>query len=123
MKHRIYRRKSAEFEQGKYVLYWMQQAQRCRYNAALEYAEGIARKAKIPLLVVFILSDNIPDANLRHYNFMLRGLADVGKELNEHMHSFQIMFGNAEEIIPILARDALELVLDQIGRASCRERV
>ncbi|MFO7904562.1 MAG: deoxyribodipyrimidine photolyase, partial [Pirellulaceae bacterium] len=58
----------------KYVLYWMQQSQRADLNHALEYAIGRANEVKQPLLVVFGLMDDYPEANERHYRFMLAGL-------------------------------------------------
>ena len=64
-------------ECGAYVLYWMQQAQRATYNHALEYASEQANRLQQPLLVGFGLMDDYPEANLRHYTFMLQGLQDV----------------------------------------------
>ena len=37
---------------GRYVLYWMQAAQRAEYNHALEYAVFRANQLKLPLVVV-----------------------------------------------------------------------
>jgi len=59
---------------GKYVLYWMQQSQRAEDNHALEATIEVANLVDLPLLVVFGLTDAYPDANLRHYTFMLEGL-------------------------------------------------
>ena len=51
---------------GRYVLYWMQQAQRAELNHALEYAVHRANELRLPLLVAFGLTDGYPEANLRH---------------------------------------------------------
>ena len=59
---------------GKYVLYWMQAAQRAEYNHALEYSIRIANKHKLPVVVLFGITDSYPEANLRHYYFVLEGL-------------------------------------------------
>ena len=66
---------------GKYVLYWMQAAQRVEYNHALEYSIRKANELKKPVLVFFGITEDWPDANQRHYYFMLEGLKKVGKAL------------------------------------------
>ncbi|MHC4208013.1 MAG: deoxyribodipyrimidine photo-lyase, partial [Planctomycetota bacterium] len=66
---------------GKYVLYWMQAAQRAEYNHALEYAIRTANKLKKPVLVFFGITENWPEANQRHYHFMLEGLKEVQETL------------------------------------------
>ena len=68
---------------GDYVLYWMQQSQRAEYNHALEYAIGQANTLGQGVLVGFGLMDDYPDANLRHYTFMLEGLRDTQSSLAE----------------------------------------
>ena len=59
---------------GRYVLYWMQAAQRAACNHALEHAIALADRHGLPLVVGFGLMDGYPEANLRHYAFMLEGL-------------------------------------------------
>jgi deoxyribodipyrimidine photo-lyase len=66
---------------GKYVLYWMQQSQRAECNHALEYAIQEANRLKCGLLVAFGLTDSYPEANLRHYAFMLEGLRETKNRL------------------------------------------
>ncbi len=66
---------------GNYVLYWMQAAQRAEYNHALEYAISQANKIGKPVVVFFGITENFPDANQRHYYFMLEGLKEVRKDL------------------------------------------
>mmetsp|Transcript_15957 Transcript_15957/g.23292 ORF Transcript_15957/g.23292 Transcript_15957/m.23292 type:complete len:112 (-) Transcript_15957:39-374(-) len=43
---------------GKYVLYWMQESVRSRYNHALEYAVERANEVKAPLLAVYGLTNH-----------------------------------------------------------------
>ena len=64
-----------------YVVYWMQCSQRTEYNHALEYAIMQANELKKLLVVYFGLTDNFPEANERHYYFMLEGLKEVKTEL------------------------------------------
>jgi len=66
-----------------YVLYWMQQAQRAEFNHALEYAIREANRLQLPLLAVFGITQRYPDANVRHYSFMLEGLKKTQTELAE----------------------------------------
>ncbi|HSM74552.1 MAG TPA: deoxyribodipyrimidine photo-lyase, partial [Desulfobacterales bacterium] len=68
---------------GRYVLYWMQQAQRAADNHALEYAIFRANRLKLPVVVGFGLTDAYPEANLRHYTFMLEGLVETAAALAE----------------------------------------
>lgn len=66
---------------GSHVLYWMQAAQRAQCNHALEYAVREANRLGQPLLVVFGLSADFPEANERHYRFLLEGLAETQQGL------------------------------------------
>ena len=68
---------------GRYVLYWMQAAQRERYNHALEYAVERANDLNKPVVVVFGLTAAFPEANERHYRFMLEGLRETQEALRD----------------------------------------
>jgi deoxyribodipyrimidine photo-lyase len=68
---------------GQYVLYWMQASQREDTNHALEFAIGEANARNLPVLVYFGLTADYPEANLRHYSFMLEGLAETRARLEE----------------------------------------
>lgn len=73
-KERVQHLNGKSLRSGDYVLYWMQSSQRAEYNHALEYAVQRANDLGQRLLVVFGLTDDYPEANLRHYAFMLEGL-------------------------------------------------
>ena len=66
---------------GDYVIYWVQQAQRAEINPALEYAVYRANQLDLPVIAVFGLTASYPEANLRHYRFMLQGLQDLEQGL------------------------------------------
>jgi len=68
-------------KKGEFVLYWMQASQRAEHNHALEFAIEQANELKLPVIVYFGLTDTFPEANERHYCFMLEGLRDVRKAL------------------------------------------
>lgn len=66
-----------------FVLYWMQASQRARFNHALEYAAREADELKVPLVVGFGLDEDYPEANARHFAFMLQGLEETETALRE----------------------------------------
>ncbi|HVT88851.1 MAG TPA: deoxyribodipyrimidine photo-lyase [Tepidisphaeraceae bacterium] len=98
---------------GRYVVYWMQQSQRTQFNHALEYAVTRANELSQPLVVCFGLMDNYPDANERHYAFMLQGLADVAVQLKRRGIKFVLKHGQPDEVAIHYARDASLLVCDR----------
>src|ERR687894_3182715 len=83
---------------GDYVLYWMQQSQRAGDNHALEYAVQRANDLDCRLLVTFGLTDDYPEANLRHYAFMLEGLADVEEALGKRGIKFVVRRGSPDDV-------------------------
>ncbi|MBL8027218.1 MAG: deoxyribodipyrimidine photo-lyase [Fibrobacteres bacterium] len=99
--------------QGKYVVYWMQQSQRVRYNHALAYAIELANKHNLPLITVFGLTANFPEANVRHYDFMLRGLADVEISLKKIGIPFVVQFGAPDDVALRCSRGAAAVVVDR----------
>jgi len=80
-KSRIHMLKKSAPKKGRYVLYWMQQSQRAEYNHALAYAVGQADELEQGVLVLFALMDDYPEANRRHYAFMLEGLLETRNAL------------------------------------------
>ena len=98
---------------GRYVLYWMQQSQRASWNPALEHAIGLANGAGLPVLVAFGLMDDYPEANLRHYRFMLEGLRETAATLRERGIGFVIRRGAPAEVAVALAEDAALVVCDR----------
>lgn len=112
MKERIIRHKTAATPRGGYVLYWMQQAQRIHYNPAFDYAVAEAMRMKMGLIVCFVISAEIPEANIRHYRFMIEALPEIAVELIPKKIPFHILLGKPEELIPKLAQKARLLVLD-----------
>lgn len=97
----------------KYIIYWMQASQRTQYNHALEKSKKLAKKYKKPLIVFFGITDNFPDANIRHYTFMLQGLKEVKKNLEKQNISFIIQHVSPEKQIIKIARKASILLTDQ----------
>lgn len=100
-------------ETGAYVLYWMQEAQRARGNAALELAIRAANKYGLPVVVCFGLMDGYPEANARHYTFMLEGLADCARALQARRIAFVVRRGNPLDIALDMSRSASAIVCDR----------
>jgi len=102
--------------QGRYILYWMQASQRTECNHALEYAIRQANERRLPLIVLFVLLDHYPEANLRHYAFMLEGLREVRQDLEDGGIPFILKQGQgpspAGEVIQ-LGGDAAMVVTDR----------
>lgn len=98
---------------GQFILYWMQASQRTRYNHALEYAIRQADDRHLPLVVYFGLYDGYPEANRRHYRFMLQGLREVRLELEKHGIRMVIRREPPDEGVVKLAEKAAMLVCDR----------
>src|SRR3712207_5240408 len=90
----------------------MQEAQRAEYNHALEYAVQRANELSQPLLVIFGLMDGYPEANLRHYAFLLEGLQDVKEALKERKIKFIVRRGSPDEVALDAGNDASLIVCD-----------
>ncbi|MHC4367541.1 MAG: deoxyribodipyrimidine photo-lyase [Planctomycetota bacterium] len=97
---------------GRYVLYWMQAAQRVECNHALEYSIRLANDLKKPVVVFFGLTDDWPEANQRHYHFMLEGLRDVRKELDARGIRMVIRHKSPDAGVVELAQEAAAVVVD-----------
>ena len=98
---------------GDYVLYWMQQSQRGEDNHALEYAIQQANDLGLPVVVAFGMMDGYPEANVRHYHFMLQGLQDVEAALARRGILFVLRHGNPDQVALDLAADAALVVCDR----------
>jgi deoxyribodipyrimidine photo-lyase len=97
---------------GDYVLYWMQQSQREAFNPALEVAIAAANRLALPVLVGFGLMDDFPEANARHYAFMLEGLRETAGCLRARGIAFVMRRGSPDLVATSLARRAALVVCD-----------
>ena len=100
-------------EEGRFVLYWMQQSQREAHNPALEYAIERGNELGKPVLCAFGVDAAYPDANLRHFAFMLEGLAETAAALADRKIKLVGRFGSPPEVIAELAGDAALIVCDR----------
>ncbi len=104
---------TAERSDGRYVLYWMQQAQRVTTNHALGLAIELANERGLPVVVGFGLMDDYPEANRRHYAFMLEGLAEVAADLEDRRIRFVLRHGEPPRVALELAKEAAIVVCDR----------
>lgn len=98
---------------GDYVLYWMQESQRAEHNEALEFAIQRANDQGLPLVVGFGLMDDYPDANLRHYTFMLEGLQETAAALAQRGIKFVLQRGAPADVAVALSKRATTVVCDR----------
>ena len=100
-------------QDGNYVLYWMQAAQRAENNQALEFAIKKANNLGQPLVVFFALTTDFPEANARHYYFMLEGLKETQNELKERNIKLVIQKKSPPVGVKDLAEQASLVVTDR----------
>jgi deoxyribodipyrimidine photo-lyase len=98
---------------GDYVLYWMQSSHRTEQNPALGYAVERADQLNLPLVVYFGLSQTYPEANLRHFRFMLEGLAEVARSLESLGIKFVLRIEPPDKGALTLAKKAALVVVDR----------
>lgn len=118
-------------EQGTCVLYWMQRSQRGLENHALNAAIQLGNALKLPVLVLFVVAD-YPAANLRHYTFMLEGLAVTARHLQQRGTPLVLRRGQPPEEVIQLAQelhaaavisDESELRTPRLWRKAVAERL
>jgi deoxyribodipyrimidine photo-lyase len=102
-----------DLRRGAFVLYWMQQSQRAEYNHALEFAVQQANKLGQGVVVVFGLMDDYPEANLRHYRFMLEGLQETQAALAKRGIKMVVQKGNPADVAISAGRKASLMVCDR----------
>jgi deoxyribodipyrimidine photo-lyase len=98
---------------GKYVIYWMQASHRVEYNHALEFAILKANELLQPLIVFFGITGQFPEANERHYTFMLEGLKEVKHALEKRGIQMVILHQPPEIGVLRLAKKASMVVVDR----------
>jgi deoxyribodipyrimidine photo-lyase len=86
------------------VFYWLSRDQRVRDNWALLYAQEQALRIKSPLAVVFCLVPDFLGAPLRQYEFMLRGMEEVERDLARKNIPFFLLAGEPAQVLPAFLR-------------------
>lgn len=102
-----------ENKNGEYIIYWMQECQRTKYNFSLNLAISLSKKYKLPIYVVFNYFGNFPEASKRHYDFMLQGLKDVKDNLKDKGIKFIFLEGDILENIYKISKNAYYIIWDK----------
>jgi deoxyribodipyrimidine photo-lyase len=90
----------------------MQASQRADSNHALEYAVRQANSLKQPAMVLFGLTDRFPEANARHYTFMLEGLKEVQDTLKKRGIQVVVQCRSPEKAVVDTSKEASLVVTD-----------
>jgi deoxyribodipyrimidine photo-lyase len=97
----------------KYILYWVHSSQRYKFNPSLNYSIELANSHKKPILAFFGLTESYPEANERHYKFMLEGLKELKSNLEKINIPFFVIRGNPCDICQKLSEKASAVVVDK----------
>lgn len=81
------------------IVYWMSRDQRLQDNWALIYAQELAMENNLPLMVIFCLQDYYLEATVRQYDFMLKGLRSIEKDIRKLDIPFIIRNGSPSKIL------------------------
>lgn len=111
-KERIRIRNNKAPVQGRYVLYWMQASQRTHHNHALLFAIEKANELNLPTVVYFGLTGLYPEAQERHYRFMLEGLKELKRTLHDMNIIMIIRLESPEQGICAVSKDAALVTAD-----------
>jgi deoxyribodipyrimidine photo-lyase len=95
--------------QGRCVIYWMRRAQRAFDNPALETAIALANAIEKPVVVFFALRPHHPYASVRHYTFMIEGLADTAARLERRRIGFAMRLSESRRTVDDFVRFALTM--------------
>ena len=110
---RVQRLNDNSLRKGRFVLYWMQASQRAEWNHALEFAIQRANEMGQPLVCLFGITDAYPEANLRHYAFMLEGLSETQAALRDRGIQLVVRHQPPEDAAVDMAKDASLVVTDR----------
>jgi deoxyribodipyrimidine photo-lyase len=91
--------------EGECVVHWMQRAQRGHENAALNLAIALGNALRKPILSVFGLTPSYPQAQRRHYRFLLEGLVDARQALAARGVPLVVRLGSPSEVVCAVARE------------------
>ena len=90
---------------GASVVYWMSRDQRVWDNHALLAAATFAKENEKALNVVFCLDSFYPNANLRSFDFLVRGLQEVSEMFAKLKIPFRLLYGHPTDTLPICLKE------------------
>lgn len=99
---------------GKYIIYWMSHSHRAHFNHSLEFAIELSNQSGKPLLVYFPITDKYKHSNARYYKFMLDGILEAKKSVEERGIKFAIeKVNDIKRKIIELSENAYALITDK----------
>ncbi|MFW5735946.1 MAG: deoxyribodipyrimidine photo-lyase [Halanaerobium sp.] len=104
-----------------FVAYWMQSSQRLEYNQALGYAVERANQLNQPLLIFFLLDSNYPEAEYRHFKFMLQGIKEVKNKLKAAEMNFYVVDYKKFEVLERITKGASLVISEKVYLKHLRE--
>ena len=105
------------------ILYWMSRDQRVSDNWALLFALEKAKEVNNDIIVAFALSDSFLNANLRHYDFLLKGLTNVQHLLAEKGIQFLLLTGNPiQEIARIIEENDVSILVSDFDPLQVKQQ-
>jgi deoxyribodipyrimidine photo-lyase len=102
-----------DIRRGRYVLYWMQQSQRAECNHALEHAIRRANGLGLPCVALFCITQRFPEANERHYAFMLEGIRETQSTLVSRAVQLVVCLSPPVKCVAEMAEDTALVVTDR----------
>jgi photolyase PhrII len=100
--------------EGKYIIYWMSHSHRACFNHSLEFAIELSNQSGKPLLVYFPITDRYKYSNARYYKFMLDGILEAKKSIEERGIKFVIeKVDDIKQRVVEISRDAFALITDK----------
>jgi deoxyribodipyrimidine photo-lyase len=99
---------------GKYIIYWMSHSHRANFNHSLEFAIELSNQSGKPLLAYFPITDKYKHSNARYYKFMLDGILEAKKSVEERGIKFAIeKVNDIKQRIIELSENAYALITDK----------
>ena len=96
---------------GRVVVYWMQRAQRAMDNPALDAAIDAANELGKPLVVFLGIVPFYPNANQRHYAFLLEGVAETARAVEARGATFVFRPHPHHQLVVLVREVAPALVI------------
>jgi deoxyribodipyrimidine photo-lyase len=87
------------------VLLWVQRTQRATDNRAANLAVNIGNSLKLPVVALFVLAPDYPEATLRSYQFMAEGLAELPDAFAARGIAWALRVGDPPALVPGVAQE------------------
>lgn len=100
-------------KEGSFVLYKMQASVRINHNLALIFAISKANELDLPLKILFRIDSSFPEANYRHFAFMIQGLNDIQDKLINLGAEFEIITNNEDDLFLNFINNAASIIIDK----------